>query len=608
MSVAVSASSNAPTMSGLASGLDWTTVINEMVAAEQAPETQMEAQQTTLKTEGTSYTTIGTDLAALQKDVTTLSDPSFFQSCTATAADASVASATAAAGTSLGSYTFKISKLASDASWQGATAKANPLSAGDDLSGVTVADAGFANPVTAGTFTVNGAQITIAGTDTLQSVLNKITAATSGAVTASYDASTDEFTLASSSPVVLGSATDTSNFLQAAQLYNNGGHTVTSASAVGGINLDKPLSSSNLATPINDGGGGNGEFLINGVAIDFNASTDTINSVLQAINDSAAGVTATFDASNNQFQLTNTTTGNVGISMQDVTGNFLAATGLSGGSLQPGTNLQYSVNGGGTLTSLSNTIDSSSSGITGLSVTAQGVGSTSITVQSDTSAIATAINSFVTDYNAVQNYISSQTASTTSSTGTVTPGTLTGDMNVEGIATQLRQLTDAAPPGTTAGVEDLNDLGVTSNGTDNTLTVDSTTLNTALANNLGAVQQLFTDPTNGLATKLSSFLTDTTGSNGVLATQEASFTKQSTDIGTSITNLQNRISQDETKLQNEFVAMEDAINTINTEKTYLTDFFNEPASTSAAPASSDISTGSSSSSSSGTSSSSSSTG
>ena len=150
--------------------------------------------------------------------------------------------------------------------------------------------------------------------------------------------------------------------------------TVTSASAVGGINLDKLLSSSNLATPINDGGGGNGEFLINGVAIDFNASTDTINSVLQAINDSAAGVTATFDASNNQFQLTNTTTGNVGISLQDVTGNFLAATGLSGGSLQPGTNLQYSVNGGGTLTSQSNTIDSSSSGITGLSVTALGAG------------------------------------------------------------------------------------------------------------------------------------------------------------------------------------------------------------------------------------------
>jgi len=42
--------------------------------------------------------------------------------------------------------------------------------------------------------------------------------------------------------------------------------------------------------------------------------------------------------------------------MQDVTGNFLAATGLSGGTLQHGANLQYNINGGGTLTSLSNTI------------------------------------------------------------------------------------------------------------------------------------------------------------------------------------------------------------------------------------------------------------
>jgi flagellar hook-associated protein 2 len=372
--------------------------------------------------------------------------------------------------------------------------------------------------------------------------------------------------------------------------------------------LDKVLSSSNLATPINDGGGGDGEFLINGVAINFNASTDTINSVLQKINDSAAGVTATFDAANNQFQLTSTTTGDVGITMQDVNGNFLAATGLSAGSLQRGTNLQYSVNGGGTLTSQSNTIDSSSSGIAGLSVTAQGVGSTAITVQSDTSPIATAIQSFVTDYNAVQNYISSQTATTTSSSGAVTPGTLTGDMDAEGIATQLRQMTDANLPGLTGAVQDLNDLGVTSNGNDNTLSVDSATLDAALGSNLAAVQQLFTDPANGLATQLNSYLASTTSTTGLLATKEAGFTQQSQAIGTSITNLQNQISQNEASLQNEFVSMEEAISTINTQKEYLTDFFNDPAFTSAAPATADIASSSSAGSSTGSSSSSSATG
>jgi len=605
MSVAATASSSAPTLSGLASGLDWTSIINEMVAAESAPETQMVAQQTTLKTEGASYQTIGTNLTALQKDVTTLSDPNFFDSRTASSASPSVASATAAAGTALGTYNFTISKLASEASWQGVAAAANPLSSTDDLSGVTVGNAGFANPVTAGTFTVNGAQITIAGTDTLQSVLNQINTATGGAVTASYSHATDEITLSSGSAIVLGNANDTSNFLQVAQLYNDAQvyksttktDSITSAASLGGINLDNVLGSSNLAKSINDGGGGNGQFDINGVAIDFSASTDTINSVLQKINDSAAGVTATYDAVNSEFQLTNKTTGDVGISLKDVSGNFLAATGLLGGALVHGTNLQYSVNGGGTLTSQSNTIDSRTSGITGLSVTALGLGGAAISVQSDTATIATAISSFVTDYNAAQNYISSQTASTTSSSGAVTPGTLTGDMDAENIASQLRQLTDAIPSGMTGAVQSLNDMGVTSNGTDNTLSVDSAALNAVLTDNLGAVKQLFTDPASGLAATLNNYLTTTTGDKGVLATKESSFTQQSTAVGTSITTLQQKITQDETNLQNEFVAMETAISSINTQKQYLTDFFNTSTATTA------LATGSSSASSSSSSSS-----
>src|SRR5262249_36593049 len=154
-----------------------------------------------------------------------------------------------------------------------------------------------------------------------------------------------------------------------------------------------------------------------------------VNDVLQRINDSSAGVVATYDAVNDRFELTNKTTGDVGISLQDVTGNFLAATGLSGGTLQRGTNLQYSINGSGTLTSQSNTINGNAAGLTGLSVTALATGSTSVTVSSDTSKISSAIQSFVTDYNAAQNFISTQTNTTTDSSGNATPGVLTGDMD-----------------------------------------------------------------------------------------------------------------------------------------------------------------------------------
>jgi flagellar hook-associated protein 2 len=308
---------------------------------------------------------------------------------------------------------------------------------------------------------------------------------------------------------------------------------------------------------------------------------------LQAINNSEAGVTATYDGANNRFVLTNNNTGDLGMTMEDVTGNFLAATGLSSGTPQAGVNLQYSLNGSTTRTSESNTIDASSAGLTGLSITAQSKGSASITVSPDTNTIATAITQFVTDYNTVQNYIASQTtisSSTSSTTGstdsttttTGTAGILMGDMDAEGIETSLRQLADASP--LSGIIQNLNDLGISSDGTDNLLTTNSDVLNTALANNLGQVTQLFTDPSSGLAATLGSYLTDTLGSSGVISTKEQNLTSQSTAIGNSITALQQKITNDETEMQNEFVEMEDAISQINVSKEYLDAYFNTSSS------------------------------
>jgi flagellar hook-associated protein 2 len=592
MAAATSSTSSSLALAGLASGINWTNIINDMVAAESAPITQWQAQQTTLNSQNSAYQTIGSDLANLQNDVTTLSSPSFFQSTTTSSSDSSVATAATQAGTPVGTYSFSVSQLATAAAQIGSTISAQPISATDDVSNVDLDSSTFADPITAGTFTVNGQTITVAATDSLQSVFTQINTATDGAVTASYDPTTDEITLASAAPITLGSGADTSNFLEATQLYANGTDTVTSLGALAGININAMANASNLATTISDGGNGQGEFEINGVDIDFDASTDSINDILQAINNSAAGVTATYDGANNRFILTNNNTGSAGMTMQDVTGNFLAATGLSSGALQAGTNLQYSINGSNTLTSESNTVDASSLGLTGLSITALSTGSTEINVSSDTNTIATAITSFVNDYNTVQNYIATQTSistSTSSATGstdsttttTGTPGLLMGDMDVEGIATDLRQLTDASP--LSGIVENLNDIGITSNGTDNTLATSSLVLNDALTNNLSQITQLFTNPTDGLATTLGSYLTDALSSTGVIASNEQNLTSQSADITTSITTLQTKITNDETEMQNQFVEMEDAISSIDVSKQYLDDYFNSSSTTTDAP-------------------------
>jgi flagellar capping protein FliD len=120
----------------------------------------------------------------------------------------------------------------------------------------------------------------------------------------------------------------------------------------------------------------------------------------------------------------------------------------------------------------------------------------------------------------------------------------------------------------------LNDLGFVSNGNDNTLTTsDTTTLNSALTNNLSAIQSLFLDPTNGLTTTLGNYVTDLTGTSGVLATSEANLKTESDDITQNIATLETKVTADQARMTQEFVDMETAVNTINQQKQYLNSYF-----------------------------------
>jgi len=579
----LSTNSSSPNLAitGLASGMDWGTIVTELAQAERAPETQWEAQQTAIAAQQTAYSTISTDLSTVQLDAENLMDPSFFDSVTAASSDTAVASATVSSGAPTGNYEFDIKQLATAAQMNGTSFVSQVLDPGGDPSTVTIGSAGFSTPVTAGTFTVDGAQVNIATTDSLQQVFDAISSATNNNVTASYDATTDKISLTSSggSPITLGSATDTSNFLQVAQLYNNNGGntentgTITSISALGHVNTTATMNDADLTTAITDGGSGNGEFKINGVTFNFDATTDSIQDILDNINESSAGVSASYDSVNNRFVLTNTSTGDVGISMQDVTGNFLAATGLSSGTLSHGQNMLYTLNNGTqSIISQSNTIDGTSSGINGLSVTALTTGTTTVNVSPDTTTISNAISQFVTDYNTLQSYMGSQQAISTSSSGAVTPGTLTGDATTNNLVSGLRSVMSqvANIAGTSGTITQLADLGFSTDGSDNSISLaTSSSLTTALTNNLNDVKALFSDPTSGLATQMNSFITNEIDTNGTIPTRTADLTTQTQDITTQISNLEAKISTDTDNWNSEFEAMETAESQTNQELTYL---------------------------------------
>src|SRR5664280_20268 len=361
-------------VSGLASGMDWKTVVSELADAERAPETQWKATQSTINQKNAAFTQIQTFLTSLQTDVQALKVPSLYAGRTATSSDSTVATASAGSGAAVGTFAFHVTQFAASSQITGAANIAQSLSPDGNLNNVTIGTASFPTPVSSGTFTVDGAQVTISATDSLQTVFDNIAKATNNKVTASYSPGSDEITLTSSdnSEIILGSAADTSNFLQVAKLYNiDKAGPVSSAASLGSVNVSALMTNSHLTTPLTDGGSGTGQFTINGIPIAYNAAADSIQNVLDRINSSSAGVTASYDTLQDRFVLFNKSGGDTGIVLQDTPGqgNFLAATGLAGGAFTHGQNMTYTINGGAPLVSQSNTIDPSSSGLTGVSVT-----------------------------------------------------------------------------------------------------------------------------------------------------------------------------------------------------------------------------------------------
>jgi flagellar hook-associated protein 2 len=566
-------------LSGLASGFDWQSLVDKLIEVERIPQTRLRTEQTLGTQKSTALTGLNTRLLALQEAIKPLAGDSgdiFAVRTASLGSSTSSWSASAAAGAEAGSYTFDITQLATKAQRLGTLEAGGNLSATADVSGVTIGTMPLASTVTAGDFTVNGARISVAATDSLQDVFDRISTATGGAVTASYDPGTDKVKLSSASEIVLGSANDTSNFLSALQLHNNGTGDVLSPKALGVVSVSSAISNANLRTPVTGvDGSGNGTFQINGVDIAYNANTDSVQTVLARINSSSAGVTASFDRVNDRFTLTNKNTGDVGISVSEAPGGLLSSLGLMGGAtLARGKNAEFSVDGGPTLISASNTLGDSVHGITGLSVTAKTQASETVTVGSDSAGARAKIDDFIAKYNAVQTYIEEQTKSATSGDGKVTTATLTGNQEVTGIGSSLRSKIFASVPGLTGTISRLESIGIDfKSGTSELEVKDGSKLDAALRTNPTDVRTLFSSKPDGLVARLDSYISRTTGSSGSIATQTASLTKQSKSIDEQIAAMERRIASQKELLTQNFIKMEEAQSMIQSQLTALNNAF-----------------------------------
>ena len=561
-------------LSGLASGFDWRTLINQLADVERSPQKRLRAEQGTLFNRNNAFGSIKTQLSVLKNRTDNLSSNDVLQARKATTSDSTILSATASAGTASGNYAFNITQLATASKTAGTLGVGANLYPTNVVTSGTLASKGFNPPISAGTITVDGKQIAIDPTvDTLKDVFDRIDAATSLTVQGSYDATTDRITLnrLNGDPLVVGSATDTSNFLSVARLSNNGTSELTSASNLGSITPANALSSANFQTAVSDGGAGAGEFKINGVSIAFNATSDSVQNLMDRINASAAGVNMSYDRVNDQFTLTNKVTGNLGVAVEDITGNFLAAAGLATGStFIAGNDALYTINGGSVLNSHSNSLTEETTGIDGLSITLLKTGTSTISLASDSSAIKGAIKNFIEDYNRAQSTIDSLTSSSTDSAGKVTRSTLAGDTDANEIASKLRAISYNQATGLTGTLNSLAKIGIDTTGDSDQLTLgDETALDDAIANHLSELKTLFNDPDKGIATQLNAYLEKMIGEDGAVITKQDALTKQSSEIDIQVTDLEKRVQSNRQRLIDSFVQMETAQQTINQQLKFL---------------------------------------
>lgn len=559
------------------SAFDWQEIVTKLMDVQRTAKiTPVEKEVTANEEKTTALTELGTLLDDLKSSVQAMRTDNVFAMRSVASSSNTTWSSSSSSGAAVGSYTFNVTQLATKARLTGADNIGSSLAATSDVSALTLATLRTGTAVKAGSFTINGSAVSVSTTDSLQDVFDAISTATGGSVTASYNATQDKVTFSSASPIVLGAANDTSNFLAVFKLANNGTGTVSSSGKLGTVKTTAALASAGLSTSVS----GSGSFSINGVSISYDTATDSLSSLASRITKSSAGVTATYDATNDRMLLTNNVTGDMGVSVTDDGNGILAALGLtaaSGGSLTRGQNALFSVNGGETLSSTSNTLSDSVHGIAGLSVTVNTEEEQTLTVGSDVSSMQTYINNFIEAFNALQSKIDASTK--IDITGTkVTSSVLTGNREVEGWGSKLRDLAFSSISGLSGTIDQLDDLGIDFDGISNQLKItDSEKLATALTDVPDDVSEFFLTSGTGFVSKFYTSLTKITSDN---RGQQSRLSEANDKLSEQLDRLEAQLAAEEERLTDSFIKMQSAQSLAQSQSTALDNAFNTSSSSS----------------------------
>ena len=375
-------------------------------------------------------------------------------------------------------------------------------------------------------------------TDTLTSLAAKINAATGNPSAASVQTQTvgtaTSYKLVTDSTVEIdpgATAADSARALamlgftqagtggiaQVVQSANSFTDSTTSASATGSTLLSNlQVNGQSLAVvagdTINIGGTrGDGSTVTKTFTV---GASSTVQDLLNAINDSSTGFgtasrSATASLNGGQIAITDGTAGDSQLALSlSVTrasggtvslGSFGTGNGGTAGrsrEVTAGVDAEFKVDGQ-TLTRSTNSVSDAIAGVT-LNLQSAEPGTTvNLTIARDTAGIESKINGFVTAYNAVQSFITTNTAngsssSTLSSTSaqTTIAGPLANDMSITSMGYSLTSALIQSVTGLSGSYTAASQAGLMTDA-NGVLSLNKTAFETALSNNFTAVKNLF---------------------------------------------------------------------------------------------------------------------
>ncbi|MGZ4195997.1 MAG: flagellar filament capping protein FliD [Solirubrobacteraceae bacterium] len=320
---------------------------------------------------------------------------------------------------------------------------------------------------------------------------------------------------------------------------------------------------------------------IDGQQISLNAGASAQDLVNAVNSNSNVDVWATATDSGTVV-LSNRATGDTGtsfIQVSDTTGSLTEQTALA----KQGTNAQYTING----VAGSSASDTIANGIPGVTLTLNGLTTTSGTVTVNVSppapnsqSIQTAVQAFVTSYNQVISQIQTQ-LSTQTSKSDPTVGTLFGDPDLRDLLGNMRQAMYTSGSGLPQGMASMLDIGVSTGAASGSALPSQNAINGNLTLNADTLTQALQNNPNGAAAVLKSWsqsfsgLVDTESQvGGTLDTRIQGDNQQITNITNRIQAMQQTLAAKQTALQAQFAALEATLSQNQSTASWLTSQIN----------------------------------